>query len=251
MAEYTKKTVADLQEILKSRGLATSGKKADLIARLTEADKEAETTTEAAQPTTSAEETAATSEPVPAVASAPAAEAQSAVPDEKVVPATEAPVADASAASDQTKESFALHLAASDVDQEMEKRKARAARFNTGGQANADAEATETATADTDALKNLERAKRFGTGQTAIGRLDEALPMERERGRKRGGPVPENAVADDPGLKRNFGRRGRFGKHRRNDPSKPTGVTKPGSGAFTSDKDRQAAEARKRRFAQA
>lgn len=43
MAEYSKKTVADLQEILKSRGLASSGKKADLIARLTEADKAAET----------------------------------------------------------------------------------------------------------------------------------------------------------------------------------------------------------------
>lgn len=46
MAEYSKKTVADLTEILKSRGLGTSGKKADLIARLTEADKAAETTGE-------------------------------------------------------------------------------------------------------------------------------------------------------------------------------------------------------------
>lgn len=39
MSEYSKKTVAELQEILKSRSLPTSGKKADLIARLTEADK--------------------------------------------------------------------------------------------------------------------------------------------------------------------------------------------------------------------
>ena len=45
MSEYTKKTVADLQEILKSRGLAATGKKAELIARLTAADKEAETAT--------------------------------------------------------------------------------------------------------------------------------------------------------------------------------------------------------------
>ena len=44
MSEYSKKTVADLQEILKTRGLPTSGKKADLIARLTEADKAADTT---------------------------------------------------------------------------------------------------------------------------------------------------------------------------------------------------------------
>jgi len=46
MAEYSKKTVADLTEILKSRGLPASGKKADLIARLSEADKAAETTGE-------------------------------------------------------------------------------------------------------------------------------------------------------------------------------------------------------------
>jgi len=46
MAEYSKKTVADLTEILKGRGLPTSGKKADLIARLNEADKSAETTGE-------------------------------------------------------------------------------------------------------------------------------------------------------------------------------------------------------------
>lgn len=43
MADYAKKTVAELQEILKSRGLASSGKKADLVARLTEADKTAGT----------------------------------------------------------------------------------------------------------------------------------------------------------------------------------------------------------------
>ena len=44
MAEYSKKTVAELQEILKSRNLASSGKKADLVARLTEADRTAENT---------------------------------------------------------------------------------------------------------------------------------------------------------------------------------------------------------------
>lgn len=43
MADYAKKTVAELQEILKSRGLTSSGKKADLVARLTDADKSAET----------------------------------------------------------------------------------------------------------------------------------------------------------------------------------------------------------------
>lgn len=149
---------------------------------------------------------------------------------------------------------FGLNLAASDIDKEMEKRKARAERFKTGGQANADAETTETATADTDALKNMERAKRFGTGTTAIGMLDSALSSERgSRGKKRtGGPVEESAVLDDPGLKQNFKGRGRNGRDkRRNGPpgSKPTGIVKSGGAAFNSEKDKQAAEARKKKFA--
>ena len=45
MPEYGKKTVAELQEILKSRGLPHSGKKADLVARLNEADQTAASTT--------------------------------------------------------------------------------------------------------------------------------------------------------------------------------------------------------------
>lgn len=42
MVDYPKKTVAELQEILKSRGLSSTGKKADLVARLQAADEEAE-----------------------------------------------------------------------------------------------------------------------------------------------------------------------------------------------------------------
>ena len=42
MVDYAKKTVAELQEILKSRSLQHTGKKAELIGRLNEADKEAE-----------------------------------------------------------------------------------------------------------------------------------------------------------------------------------------------------------------
>lgn len=40
--DYAKKTVAELQEILKSRSLPHSGKKAELIARLNEADSSAD-----------------------------------------------------------------------------------------------------------------------------------------------------------------------------------------------------------------
>jgi len=41
MVDYAKKTVAELQEILKARSLSHTGKKAELVARLTEADEEA------------------------------------------------------------------------------------------------------------------------------------------------------------------------------------------------------------------
>lgn len=248
MAEYSKKTVAELQEILKSRSLPSSGKKADLIARLTEADKAAEIATETAEPTP----------PAVAPTQPEATDAPEAQPDAEDATAPQAagettePVAEERASPATETKIYALNLAASDVDKEMQKRKARAERFKTGGQAKADAEVTETASADADALKNLERARRFGTGQTAIGKLDEALPSERERGprgQKRGG-VPEASALDDPGLKKNFDRHGRFAKRRRGGPDKPTGVAKPATTAFTSDRDREAAEARKKRFAQ-
>jgi hypothetical protein len=41
MPDYQKKTVAELTEILKGRSLPHSGKKAELVARLNEADKAA------------------------------------------------------------------------------------------------------------------------------------------------------------------------------------------------------------------
>lgn len=39
MVDYSKKTNAELQEILKSRSLPHTGRKADLVARLNEADE--------------------------------------------------------------------------------------------------------------------------------------------------------------------------------------------------------------------
>lgn len=138
----------------------------------------------------------------------------------------------------------------------MERRKARAERFKTGGQATAENESTEQITGDAEVLKNMERAKRFGTGSSAIGMLDSALPSERERGsrgkKRSAGVEQEFATPDDPGLKQNFNRKGRHGrdKRRKGTPgAKPTGIAKSTPVAFTNDKDRQAAEARKKRFA--
>lgn len=66
MADYASQTVAQLKEVLKERGLSTEGKKADLVARLTESDSS--TLGEAAEPTTTSTNAAepATETPVEA-----------------------------------------------------------------------------------------------------------------------------------------------------------------------------------------
>lgn len=161
----------------------------------------------------------------------------------------------------------------------MAKRKARAARFGTGVATETTTTDGENATSTTEtnnagagqdeATKALERAKRFGvTSTTAMGKLDEALPTERERGsRKRGRPTNDGDAAgggdvsmDDPGLLRKGGgfRGGRGGRRGGRQGSRgprgerPEGVQKStGAVAYTSDRDRLAAEARKKRFAAA
>jgi SAP domain-containing ribonucleoprotein len=198
--------------------------------------------------------------PAPTVTSAPPQQttetiAQEPVPE--VAPTTVetvAPAADASAdaATDATlaaSTNYSLHLPNSNVDDEIAKRKARAARFGTANQENAGDDETED--------KNLERAKRFGiqASDTAMGKLDVALSTEGPKVRRRG-PAKEGdsaaAAFDDPGLLRR-GRGGRFrgrGRGRREGSAgaRPTGVEKSGPGY--SDRDRAAADARKKRFAQ-
>lgn len=77
-----------------------------------------------------------------------------------------------------------LNLPASAVDDEMAKRKARAERFGTQP-SNGEVGAAGTESKDDEAERALERAKRFGIGQTAMGKLDQALPMERQKKRNR------------------------------------------------------------------
>lgn len=155
-----------------------------------------------------------------------------------------------------TSASYALNLPSSEVDAEMAKRKARAERFGTG---NAAANGEGTKDADNEEEKALERAKRFGTGQTAMGKLDEALPTERERGLRKRGRTDEDSTLDDAGLRKGFGGhgRGRGGRFRgrggrdnsrRRQGDRPTGVVKA-AGAFSSEADRLAADARKKKFA--
>jgi SAP domain-containing ribonucleoprotein len=134
------------------------------------------------------------------------------------------------------------------VDEELKKRKARAERFGTGTTTTGSTQADGNA----EALKASERAKRFGSGQTAsgtgVGKLDEALPMERE---KRGKRALEESAYDDPGLKHSRGGKRRFqgrgGRDNNRRGERPEGVKKQSTSV--SEKDRAAAEARKKRFA--
>lgn len=141
---------------------------------------------------------------------------------------------------------YSIGLNQSSYEDEARKRKARAERFG--------APAEEV---DVEAQKAADRAKRFGTGGAAnggVGKLDEALPTERGRGKR--GRDGESA-ADDPGLKQGRGKKKIFRRGGgRNDiqGERPAGVQKAvrkAKGVFSSEKDRLAAEARKKKFATA
>lgn len=298
MVDYAKKTVAELQEILKSRSLPHTGKKAELVARLNEADQNTEENgMYPAQP-----RTRVTSQCFLfalrhlgqhsgiliifyiEATKAPPAESTSAPPEQEPEPIPE-PVAEAPATQEPLAEplqpeatdsatvdtdaalaasaSYALNLPGSDLDAEMAKRKARAERFGTGAAAtNGEAGNTEADAADMEVQKVLDRAKRFGTGQTTVGKLDEALSAEPERGSRKRPRTEETSAMDDPGLRRGFAGRGRGasrgGRFRgrggrdnsRRTGDKPAGIGKSG-GVFSSDADRLAAEARKKKFATA
>ena len=268
MPEYGKSTNAELQALLKERGLPHSGKKAELVARLQEDDKKKES--EGAAPSTEVKPKSATAEDeidwedddAPASkTAAPTSEAskkaqESTAKSEPVAkvgqpsaPSVLADVSkeqddDAPAASDEkpkekTPVDFSIGLAKTTLDEEIEKRKARAKKF---GVESTDPLAEE-------ALKRLERAKKFGETEVPQG-LNQALPDRRpKRGRDDG---------DERGdFKRRGGRGGRFGRgfgrggNRRQGPSRENEQTNGAGGRSTglSEKDRAAAEARKARFA--
>jgi SAP domain-containing ribonucleoprotein len=284
--DYSKKTNAELVEILKARSLPHTGKKADMVTRLQQADETKPADAVAPASTTAAEDVIdwddEPTEPVqPSTetgAAALAAGGQGAVPNPVAVPnqkldenpattddlkvestgaapeaaaQAEAPV-EAKPAVDYTR-----GLPTTDLEAELAKRKARAEKFGI-------VEDEETALKE--ATKQLERAKRFGTGaeaETGVSRLDQALPDARPRKRQN-----ESREGGRGGKRRDTGRnRGRRDGNRdgnrgdgnrdgnRRDGNKTNaGVKKPNAGNTQnkpSEKDIAALEARKKRFAAA
>jgi SAP domain-containing ribonucleoprotein len=245
MPEYAKMKNAELEGLLKARGLTTGGKKADMVDRLTKDDEQKKDTTQStgapasasAKPTSGdAEdeidwdddaEPAATDAAKPAApaesASDPAAEAvaraggKGAVDNPQAVPnqvadidpsktadlSVKSPTEQKEDAADEAKveekkeptPDYTRGLAPSNLDVEIEKRKARAKKFGLNIE-------------EDEGLKKLERAKKFGETGPPKG-LDEALP---ERSRKRG-----RDATDDGAGGRDKRRGGRFGGRRGRD----------------------------------
>lgn len=259
MPDYGKKTVADLQEILKGRSLPHTGKKAELVARLNESDKSSEAEKNlTAQPavTPTSKPTTATKAPAEDPTSTDSAVHEITEPTNATDTSSLAPPQttqnerEGSTTTDSklaTAVDYSMGLTPSSYDDELKKRKARAERFGAPIQE-----------VDEDVQKAVDRAKRFGTDgheNGGVEKLDQALPMERERTAKRG--RDGESALDDPGLKYGRGGKRRLeGKGGKNDRrgERPTGVQKAVSKAaatFSSEKDRKAADARKKKFATA
>ncbi|KAF2083897.1 hypothetical protein K490DRAFT_60078 [Saccharata proteae CBS 121410] len=286
MTDYSKMKNAELETLLKDRKLPHTGKKAEMVARLHEADKatpsaetsqpaessKPATTTAAAEDeidwdeddaadTTKPADTTAAAEIKPADATTePAAATMAAggkgqvanpvaVPNQvtdvdpstthdlavKPPPGSSEPTTTSNAPSepkeaDKPAVDFSSGIAQTTLEEELEKRRARAKKFGIS---------------DEESEKMLERAKKFGTDTSGPAGLNEALPERRKRGREAG----DEGQAGRGGKRGRRGRGGRPGNERRDSSSK---VQKPAqSGGWMSEADKAKAEARKARFATA
>tara|TARA_R110002003_G_scaffold645_5_gene20963 strand:+ start:51588 stop:52433 length:846 start_codon:yes stop_codon:yes gene_type:complete len=276
MPDYAKMKNADLEALLKERGLPTGGKKADMVDRLTkndeasaaptqskaavnaedeidwddEGDDTTAPTTKTDAPVTSNEETIAKAggegqPPNPQAVPNQIADIDPAQTDDLTVqpPAGETkPEEKKEPAPDYSK-----GLAATNLEEEIERRKKRAEKFGLKVE-------------DDETLKKLERAKKFGEVGPPKG-LDEALPeRSRKRGREGGDDAGDNKRRGG-GRSGGRGGRGGGGRDRRDnrdnrdsrgksdrEPRKEQGRSN-GGGSWMSEKDKAAAEARKAKWA--
>jgi SAP domain-containing ribonucleoprotein len=274
MPEYAKMKNADLEALLKERGLTLGGKKADMVDRLTKDDEKKSSGTASADPkaAVSAEDEIDWDDDEPAKTAPAAADevttneetvqkagGEGQPPNPQAVPnqvtdidpaktddlSVQPPAEGADPAPEEKKEpapSYAQGLAATSIDDEIERRKKRALKF--GMKIDED-----------EGLKKLERMKKFG--EKGVKGLDEALP---EREKKRGREDKDDAGANK---RRDGGRPGRGGRgggrrddrrddrneRSRRDSRSPRRERAPQPPKGLSDADRKAAEARKARFA--
>lgn len=175
-------------------------------------------------------------------APAPAAEASS-VEAEKQDDAPTAP-AEADAAAPIEKEpaepsqSFAIGLDASNADEELKKREARAKRFGI------------TTDADSEEAKKLERAKKFGTDTAAVVKgLDAALPERRpKRGREQGDQAEGGGKRQNSERRNGRQDRPRGGRRGGGRPNRNEGAGGGGGKILADPTEKAKAEARAKRF---
>lgn len=287
MPEYSKLKNADLEALLKERSLPHTGKKAEMVERLQkddetkgakpavsaedeidwddEVDETAATPATSTAPQTDAaitnEETVANAggegrPPNPQAVPNQIADIDPATTDDlSVQPPAEGEVGESAEpkveAPKEPAPDYSIGLAATNLDEEIEKRKKRALKFGTKIE-------------DDEGLKKLERAKKFGEVGPPQG-LDEALP---ERNRKRGHEGgDEHGGSKRRGGGRDGGRGGRGGRERqdnrdgrdsrdsrdnwnRDGRDNRRNENKPRDGSsWMSEKDRAAADARRAKFA--
>ena len=281
MADYTSLKVPDLKKLLQERSLPVSGNKAELIARLQSADSSAAAAGPAA--TTSGAPAPAEDEidwddddaaggggsgakPSEPAAAALAAGGQGQVANPAAVPNQKADVdpsktddlkvaggtAGAAAASDASETAepkaaveFSAGLAQTDLEKEIALRKKRAQKFGV-------------VESNDEAIKALERAKKFGTGSAdeqlaggGLRALDQALSSEKPS-RKRGRDGRDGGRDGRDGKRQNSRRGGQRGgadggREARNGAD--GGAPAP-RGKITDDPVQKAkAEARAQRFA--
>ena len=262
MADYAKKKNDELAALCKDRGLPHTGKKADLVKRLEDFDTQGG---DAVQPVIEDEidwDDEPAADTAKAATSIPAADAIAAggvgveVPNPQAVPnqipavdpaqtddlSVDPPAPEPAGAEEEAKEpekDYSQGLNERTIDEEIEKRKARARKFGLPE--------------DSDEIKALERAKRFGTADLP-GLLNKALPTgDRKRGRygdeKDGGIRKRSRGPQRGGL----GRRGGGGGRERT-PVSGSGGGGGGAGGYPSwmtQQDREAADRRKTKFSTA
>lgn len=263
-SDYSKMKNDELQALLKQRSLPHTGKKADMVARLQEADAKT-SSSEAPAPASKEDEidwddgADATTEPAAAAVAAGGqgrVENPAAVPNQVTAedPAKTDDLSASAPAPTNTDTNGAAVVGDEKVEQkpsvdfssglkqtteieELERRLARGKKFNTLSKEE-----------EEEILRKIDRAKKFGTDNASKG-LNEALPERPLHKRRREGGDDGGRGGKRGG--RRFGRAGGAGPDsgRRGPREDRQQGVRSGQGGWMQDKDREAAEKRKSRFA--